>query len=791
MPRLPARIVRVVILSLVLLAARLAPGQVFVEQVTPPSLVRGTTTVVRVVGSRLEGVSGLWTSLDAPLIQAVPLGPSQEGNASFQVTVAQDAPLGLYGLRVATASGLSNVHLFLLDDLVTTPELESTDATAGADAVQAIAWPVAVNGTCRGSDVDRFAIQVEAQARLTFEVVASRLGQDFDPLLTILDVQGRRVASRDNDVGLCFDPRFEHQFSKAGRYIVELRDARFRAPEFGSYVLRIGSFPAARVAFPATIRAAHTSRVQFPPSQLDPLEVAAQASTRESDFYYALKRAGDQASTWIPVSSSELPILVEQESNDTSATATQVAADAIWHGQLAKRGDQDWYAFDGQQGAQLDFVVQTRDLGSPADLELVWYDANAQELQRVDTEVLGEARAAFSPPATGRYLLQVRELARRGAPEYTYRMLVRTRRPTIELDSASDNLAIPLGSFQPLPLTLSRTDYDGPVELSLVGAPACMSLRADAIPAGVSEFDNAIHVGGTVPLGLYTVQVVATAPIGDGTVRVVARTRPLLDRLPAGRGPHGEPFELREDQRRLPPTLKQQIAVLVLPPAPFSFDLEDSVVTLPRYQQAEFVLQTTREAGFTAPISFVARGGTLEQLNLQLPRVRAQIPDASLDLPQVIGILRSGVNSELIRHRVTVTATADDHGRRVSLTRVFQLVLQVAFNPAPELERIEIPRGESRRIRLAARRLAPFDGEVVVHPSRVAGILLPESVTIPASQPCVELDLAVAPDASPGTYSIAWPADAKVDRFQESSAGGKLEVIVVEKPAAASSGGGS
>ena len=120
---------------------------------------------------------------------------------------------------------------------------------------------------------------------------------------------------------------------------------------------------------------------------------------------------------------------------------------------------------------------------------------------------------------------------------------------------------------------------------------------------------------------------------------------PLIDRLPTGHGPHGEPFELREDQRRLPPTLTDRIAILVTPPSPYTFELPDRLVVLPRYLEATFRLETTRVAGFDGPITFVARGGTLERLNLQKPRVKAELPPATRDQNDRHG--RPPVRSEL------------------------------------------------------------------------------------------------------------------------------------------------
>src|SRR5262245_26253715 len=85
----------------------------FVERLSPPSLVRGKTTRLTLVGSELRGATGLWTSPDGKDIEAKLVGSSGDDRACFDVRVDRDAPLGLYGLRLATRSGLSNVKLFL------------------------------------------------------------------------------------------------------------------------------------------------------------------------------------------------------------------------------------------------------------------------------------------------------------------------------------------------------------------------------------------------------------------------------------------------------------------------------------------------------------------------------------------------------------------------------------------------------------------------------------------------------------------------------------------------------
>src|SRR5262245_725620 len=94
---------------LVFLACQAAcRAQAFVEHLSPPALERGKTTRVTVVGSQLQKASAVWTSLPAGKAQATPVGESKGDAAVFDVKVAEDTPVGLFGMRVATADGLSN-----------------------------------------------------------------------------------------------------------------------------------------------------------------------------------------------------------------------------------------------------------------------------------------------------------------------------------------------------------------------------------------------------------------------------------------------------------------------------------------------------------------------------------------------------------------------------------------------------------------------------------------------------------------------------------------------------------
>lgn len=760
-----------------------APAGSFVERLAPPSVARGKTARVTLVGSELGGATALWSSLPAHEVTATLVEPSREDEASFELRVSPDAPLGLYGLRLATRSGLSNVKLFLIDDLPTVTERRPAGRT---DSPQHLSWPVAVLGQADEGDVDRYSIDVGAGERVTFEVVGNRLGQDFDPVVTVKDARGRRVVERDNDIGLMFDSRFAHTFGEGGTYTIEVQDTRFRGSKDVAYVLRVGRFPEGRVAYPSSVRAGDPVELRVPGEDAFTRRLTVPAGTAPGSFFQELRRERDQASAWVPLRVSPYPNALEQEPNDGPSKATPVAVPAVVHGSIATPGDRDAFALDLDTGQGFTALVECRPLGSPADLDVALIGPDGKTVQRLDTLPDGAATVEIRAKSKGRHVLLVRSLTGEGGPEYVYRVTIVPREPGVELVSDASGLTIPRGSYQPLPLSVTRADFGGRVALELRGAPPGMALRSAEIREGETELDGALEVGESVPEGLYSVQVVARIN-ADGRERTaVATTLPLVDRLPTGRGPHGEPFELREDQRRLPPTLTDRIAVLVTPPSPFTFELPDRLVVLPRYLEAPFRLETTRTDGFAAPITFVARGGTLEPLNLQKPRVKAEIPPATPDLPIVEGVLRSGVNSELRRHRVTVTAHATLDGRAVDLTRTFDLKTQVAYEPTAEPQRLEVRAGESATVAIRANRLRPFRGPVTIRPLGAPGWVLPPAVEIAEGAERAELKVEVPPGTKPGVYPVALSGSARVSKFDEPVNGKPVEVVVV-----APKGGGS
>ena len=135
-----------------------------------------------------------------------------------------------------------------------------------------------------------------------------------------------------------------------------------------------------------------------------------------------------------------------------------------------------------------------------------------------------------------------------------------------------------------------------------------MTLTPSEIDEGVNAVVCKLAATKDAPLGLGTLQIQADISVANASgSSTFVRTQPLIDRqiVNVDLIPHG----LREDQRRLPPSLTDRFALQVTPASFFTFELPESLVTLSRYQHADFPLAVTPCKGFAGPLAFKAKGG--------------------------------------------------------------------------------------------------------------------------------------------------------------------------------------
>ncbi|HEY1191738.1 MAG TPA: hypothetical protein VGE74_29165 [Gemmata sp.] len=770
----------------VLLLPLTANAAGFVESVSPPVAERGKTTRVTFVGNNFGPGLDVWHSLPKGAIRAKPV-PSAPGKLVFDLTLSADAPVGVCGLRPATRDGLTNAVLFHVEDLPVKGNV------AGENPVP-LGLPACVWGTFRESTCDRYVISVGAGETVSFECVSNRLGKDADPLLVVRDASGTFVFERDNDPGLYFDFRFEHTFEKAGAYTLEVRDARLKASAHHHYTLRAGKFPPARVAVPAAV-----------PSS-EPLPGA---------FFQPLKRPHDAGSAWVPVATTSGPVTVakdvdalreralrestsgpawlafrasplranpfltlERSITFGSLQAVPATVPGTLCGVLKDAGRRHVFAVQLEKGQRLFARAEAKALNSPADLELTVIDRTGREQRRGQDNRDGDTHLDFTSPNRGTYGIAVRDTLRDGSDAHTYRITVRPDPFPPALTAEVEGLTVPQGNYQIVPITVARTGTKGPIKLSLVGAPPGVRLTPQVISDTEPALVCRLEAGAAAPLGVHTVQIVGESS-GE---KFLIRTRPLIDKK--YQNVDLIPIALREDQMRLPPALTDRFAVQITPPSPFTFELPETEVTLPRYQTAPIPVTTTRSDGFDGPIAFTAVGGQLADKNEGRTRVYAEFPELTAQQLTAQGVVVSKILSNIGRARIEVSATGTHRGRRVTLVRTFDLNLSYAYVLSSATPKVALLPGESAKVRYTLTRAKSFDGAVTLHLSAVPGLDAPEKVTIPKGEAAVEFVVKALPDAQPRKQNWQLTATGEVSGFEEEQRAAPVEIEIkkVESP---------
>ncbi|MBS0204375.1 MAG: hypothetical protein JSS49_15835 [Planctomycetes bacterium] len=761
--------------ALISLGQGTCQAQSFVEHVSPPVVRRGAVNRVTLNGTESNQVVGLWTSLPAGMVQArvVSDGLTQ---SVLDLEMSADAPLGIYGLRLATRSGLSNVHLFVVDELpvlIRDPALPPT-------AVVPLTLPTCATSLCKPASIDRYAITVDRDQRVAFEVVGNRLGKDYDPLIQIRNSTGKLVAEHDHSVGLLFDCRFAHRFTEAGTYTVEVRDARFEGRSTWHYVLRMGDFPEARTAIPSSVRAGETAILSFPQMAGWQYPVTVPNAAPLGELFQEIRQSPPGVAAWIPLTVTDLNASLEMEPNDSQETATPTVVPGTLNGVFDKPGDRDWYSFDLIKDQKLNFLGVARTIGSAADLELILFDADGREVRRVDDTDLEEGGFTFNVGKPGVHRLQVREVSRDGGPEFAYRIDVRGGGPQFQLLAEASDLTVPQGNSQSLPIKVTRTEFTGEIQLELRGVPAGISIVPAIIPANTVEFAGRVVADAATPAGIYNLQVVGTAALETGSkLHAVAGTKPLIDRQL--KNVDLIPYALREDQRHLPPSLLQQIALMVVPPAPFDVELPEAILPLIRFQSADFPITTTRKAGFDAPITFAVKGGQIGDEKEERNQVYARLVPGTVDRLTASGTFFNRINTQLNKYRVDLTASAEVEGRRINLVRAFTLDVRSAFRPTYEPETPAARPGESVNVKLVANRVPTFDGALKFTLGPQSGLVFPATIEIPAGQPSVDVDIKIDPKLNPGRHGIRVEVAGFVGKYEESLNLPNLQ-IEVHKP---------
>jgi hypothetical protein len=469
-----------------------------ITHATPVAVQRGKTAEV-IVSGRMD-FSGAYQVLFRDSGISAGVMPDDNKKAAvtrvkLKVSVAADAALGVRDFRIATRRGISSIGQLVIVDAPVIAEAAKNDTPAEA---QSLPLPCVVSGRLeKAEDVDYYKVHADAGQTLTFEMYCARLEDRIHdlqkhakPMLVLYDAAGRELAS--NDHFYFADPLLSYTVPKSGIYTLQVRESTYDGDPRWVYALLATNRPYVSHVYPMAgnpgqrmevepVIPAHRSHPRVP------LRVPVKPGIQQVQLDLGATKTNPV--TFIV---SPLPQFVEQEPNDTEATATRVTIPCGINGRFAHKRDLDHFVFAAKKGKAIRFEVHARRFGtvlcSSAHAVLEVRSLKGAVLAGNDQTHGEEAALVFTPPADGDYVLRVRDLNSQGGPTAIYYVEADWDRPNFTLRCDPDKAMIGPGSSTAWYVHVTRSGgFTGPVNVevqSLLTGVTCSPLT---IPPSMTE----------------------------------------------------------------------------------------------------------------------------------------------------------------------------------------------------------------------------------------------------------------------------------------------------------------
>jgi hypothetical protein len=463
-----------------LLICATALGQPAITSVSPGAVKPGETTEIKLAGTKLDGPLRVWTSFPArcELVGHDPKAKDVK-QVVCKLTLANGTSLGLGGMVIASINGTSDVLPVMIDDL---PIVTDSGNNRQPGTPQEVSLPAAIEGTGDALTSDYYAFHAKQNDKISIDLVAARLGADFDGVLRVLDAAGQELLMLDDDAAAGADCRGMFVAPAEGKFVIELRDNRFKGG--GKYRLRIGAFPLVTTPHPIGVTPGVPSPISFVGPQVEglaPLSLLIGETSKPDRMRLSTGTA------WSSAVVSDLPGVVEAAGNKEP-----LALPIALHGILSAPREVDEFPIKLSKGQRATFRPVSRSVGSPAIVALRLLNAAGGQVAEAAISENEEEPLVFASPEDGNYRLQVRELTGRGGSDYSYRIEARlgvsfslALKNDPKVNRTRFAVGTDGGAFQ-IDVQAVRSGYDGAIRLNV-----------DSQRSGWQVFNNVIAAKGT------------------------------------------------------------------------------------------------------------------------------------------------------------------------------------------------------------------------------------------------------------------------------------------------------
>jgi len=839
-------------IGMLFLISPLAHGQASYPQprlraIFPPGGKLGTSVEVTLTGTDLDEAKALVFShpgLRAELIPPPPPDPKKPGQPApirFRVSIAGNVPIGIHDVRVVGRFGISNPRAFCVGELDELPEQEPN---SDVDQAQKVPLNVTINGVINPNvDVDYFAFEGKKGQRVVVWCQAVSIDSRLDPQVQIFSAEGRQLAinRRYRDREAVADAVLPND----GLYYVRLVEFTHQSGGVEHfYRLHISTVPWIDAAFPPVVPLGKPTtvtlygrnlpggqpekvpgwsgtffeklsvNVQPPttPEALHRLDYAGTVLAAEAvldGFTYRLEGPGGHSNpVFLPV--TDLPVVIEQEGNDLSEKAQEIALPCELVGRMDRPGDHDWFAFNAKRGEVFWLEGYADRFGSPMDLYLEIYlldkDNKPQLLLEADDvqESLhpfrfftrsSDPRLRFGVPQDGRYLLHVRsrEADLFGGPRYIYRVSIRREQPDFRLFALSVDDTTPNATNPGVPI-LRQGSARGILVLCerQNGFAGEVTLTAENLPAGVQCPPQTI--GPNQRFTYLVLQAAPDAPIGESAIRIRGTANINGQTVTREARPAATVYTV---QAAVPPyaRLARQFFIAVREKSPFALQPATQLIEVPPGGSLALKIKAAqlqpdfKSAIQLSPLSFLLLPN--QQPNPQPQNLATVNPNAEVEVKlQVPPRATPGTYNLVLRGSAQVPFTRDPKGanrQNVLLAQETPPVKVVVYNTVAELmaEPTSLTAKPNDKVAITVRvkRLhnytGPFNVQLALPPG--AQGIAAQPVQIPANASEAKLTLQIAGNLKPGmTVPVIIRATANLPNNVNLNHETKLEVKIAQ-----------
>jgi hypothetical protein len=500
------------VIATILFAAGMASAaSPVLNAIMPRGGQRGTETVVNFTGGRLIDAKEI--VIYYPGITVSKLEVVNDATVKVTVKIAPDCRLGEHCMRVRCTSGVSEMRTFWVGAL---PIVDEKEPNGDFNAPQKIPLNCTVHGTVDNEDVDYFAVEAKKGQRISAEIEGMRLGNTmFDPYIAILDSKRFELATSDDAPLLGQDGCFSIIAPADGTYIIQVRESAYGGNGGCQYRLHVGTFPRPTAIVPAGGKLGEEVEVTFFGDPSGPIKqkIKLPATLPEEPFSVFAQDAGGISPSGIKFRLVDFGNVIEQEPNDTLATATKAPSGLpiAFNGVIDKPGDVDHFRFAAKKGEVYDVHCYARRLGSALDPVMVLSHGTGGDILANDDAIGPDSYFRFAVPEDKEYVVRVYDHLGKGGVNYFYRIEFTKVQPKLSVTIpkvdffgySQERQAIPVarGNRWAVLVNANRADFGGELAMGTDRLPPGVTAQSDTMVANLAQQPMVFEAAPTAPIG--------------------------------------------------------------------------------------------------------------------------------------------------------------------------------------------------------------------------------------------------------------------------------------------------